>query len=186
MDDTSVERERRWITCLITAFGCVILIVLLCSGSLFYATTPPNPQTVFERETGFAWPAKSEVISSGDDHGGFVGDGEFHIVLQVEEETVTKLLHAQPAAPLSNWQTGPVPTEIGFHCRFGTNGVSAMSVNGGPTHYSGNPELEDVFGSDSIMYSAHERCCESLEWHNGTLLIVDPRTNKVWLSVWDF
>ncbi|WP_146403081.1 hypothetical protein [Planctomycetes bacterium CA13] len=186
MDDTRVDRERKWINCLIVAFGGAIFVVLLCSGTLFYATTPPSPQTVFERETGLAWPTNATIISTGDDHGGFMGDGEFHVVLHVEDATVSRLLRLQPATPLSNWQAGPVPTEIGFHCNFGTTGVSAMSMDGGPMHYSGDPELEDVLGSNAIMYSAHERCCDTIEWHNGTLLIVDPRFNKVWLSIWDF
>ncbi len=186
MDANSTERGHGWITCLIAASACVIVLALFCSGSFFYATTPRSPKIVFERETGFMWPASSKVISAGDDHGGFVGDGEFHLVLQVDDETVADLLETPPATPLSNWQIGPVPTEIGFHCSFGTQGVSAMSINGGPLHYSGDPELENVLGSDAIMYSANERCCETIEWHNGILLIVDPRSNKVWLSIWDF
>ena len=130
MNDTRFCRERRWNNCLISAFGCVVLTVLLCSGTLFYATRPPSPQTVFERETGFPWPAKATVIRSGDDHGGFLGDGEFYVVIQVDDTTISQLLQIRPAAPLSNWHSGPVPTEIGFHCSFGTDGVAAMSVNG--------------------------------------------------------
>ncbi len=147
MDDIRVDRERKWINCLIAAFGGAILVILLCSGTLFYAMIPPSPQSVFERETGLDWPANATVISSGDDHGGFMGDGEFHVVLDVDDATVAKLLRMQPVSPLSNWQLGPVPTEIGFHCNFGTNGVSAVSNNGGPTHYSGDLELADVLGS---------------------------------------
>jgi hypothetical protein len=186
MEDARVARERKWIGCLIAALGCIALVVVFCSGTLFYATLRPSPQSVFERVTGLDWPPNATVLSSGDDHGGFMGDGEFHVVLSVDDETVAELLRSRPATPLSNWQAGPVPTEIGFHCNFGTKGVSAMSIDGGPAHYSGDPELEDVLGSNAIMYTAHERCCDTIEWHNGTLMVVDPRHNKVWLSIWDF
>lgn len=186
MNDTRVDRERGWVNCLIAMFGGLVLVVLLCCGVLFYATRPPNPETVFERETGLEWPADATIVSVGDDHGGFMGDGEFHVVLRVEDSTISRLLQLQPASSLSNWQEGPVPTEIGFHCSFGTAGVSATSRGGGPMRYTGDPELEDVLRSNAIMYSAHERCCDTIPWHNGTLLIVDPSSNKVWLSIWDF
>ncbi|MEM1069151.1 MAG: hypothetical protein AAGI63_09665 [Planctomycetota bacterium] len=181
MDDARVDRERKWIGCLIAVFGVVVLVVVLCSGTLFYATLPPSPQSVFERETGLNWPPNASIVSTGDDHRGLLGDGEFHVVFTVDDETVAELL-SNP----SNWRSGPVPIEIGLNCSFGTNGVSAMSIDGGTTHYTGNPELEDVLGSSEVIYTAHERCCDTIEWHNGTLLIVDPRHNKVWLAIWDF
>jgi hypothetical protein len=141
---------------------------------------------VFERETGLALPSNASVVSSGDEHGGFLGDGEFHVVIAVDEATIDRILESQPKSPLSEWRSGPVPTEIGFHCSFGTDGVAAMSVDGGPTHYSGDRVLVNVLGSSEIMYSAHERCCDSIAWHNGTLLVVDRRGGKIWLSIWDF
>ncbi len=186
MEKPRVDRDRNWIGCLFALVGVMALLVVLCSGALFYATLPQSPQSVFERETGLDWPINATVVSSGDNHGGFMGDGEFHVVLGVDDKAVAELLRSRPTTPLSDWQSGPVPTEIGIHCCFGTEGVSAMSMNGGPMHYSGDSELEDVLGSDAIMYTAYERCCDEIEWHNGTLLIVDPRHNKVWLSIWDF
>jgi hypothetical protein len=140
----------------------------------------------FERVTGLDWPSNATIVSSGNDHGGFLGDGEFHVVFDVDQLTIDNFLAQQPRKPLSQWQFGPVPTEIGFHCRFGTAGVAAVSINDGPTNYSGDPELENVLGSSQVMYSAHERCCDSLRWHNGTLLVVDPMNRRVWLSVWDW
>ncbi len=185
MNHTNVEREHRWSTCLFVATVGMIVSVFLCSGALlFYGMRPPSPQAVFERATGFAYPLNAKVISAGND--GFMTDGEFHIVIYVDDETVSQFLRTQPAAPLSNWQVGPVPTEIGSHCAFGTEDIGLRSVNGGPMHYAGDPELVELFSSDGIMYSAHERCCDSIRWHNGTLLIVDPRTNKVWLSIWNY
>ena len=190
MEKDSVDRQRDAIGCLMAFFGVAVLCALLCGSFLFYYATnsesPPSPQSVFESETGLTWPSSAVIVSSGDDHGGFHGDGEFHVMFEVDDATVNKLLAKKPASPLSDWTKGPVPTEIGCNCLFGTTRVSALSHNGGLTRYSDDPELDDVLGATAIMYSAHERCCDTLEWHNGTLLIVDPRNRRVWLSIWDF
>ncbi len=179
--------KNSWGTILVLATSCWFVFCVLYHVALFYAPSRPDPRPIFERETGTRWPPNSEIIATGDNHSGFVSDGEFYVVLQVDDATIAKLIETPPAAPLSTWKTGPVPTEIGYHCAFGTSRVWATSANGGPTHYSGHPQLEALLSSDLILYSAHERCCDgALGWHNGTLLILDPSTNKLWLSVWDF
>jgi hypothetical protein len=126
-----------------------------------------------------------KIIKSGDDHGGFVGDGETYIVLQLPQEAVKKLL--QSASPWSGeWKSGPIPHEIGFHCGFGTDGVGYASVNGGMNEYFGDSELKKLLSSSHVFYDAKERCCPSLHWHNGHSLVVDPLECTLWLSVWDF
>jgi hypothetical protein len=57
---------------------------------------------------------------------------------------------------MSQWQSGPVPTEIGFLCSFGTEGVIALSFDGGKTKNFGDKELENLLDSSEILYSAHE------------------------------
>ena len=150
-----------------------------------FSETVENPAAYFEAQTGLIWPDSADILSVDDTHGGFHGDGEFHVVFKTDSETIQKYLNG--AAPFDvSWQTGPIPHEIGFHCSFGTDGVSVGTVNNGPEEYWGDSTLRDVLGSGKVYFAAQERCCESLRWHNGHLIVVDPRSNKVWLSVWDF
>jgi hypothetical protein len=79
-----------------------------------------------------------------------------------------------------------VPTEIGFHCSFGSYGVAPVNADGVKVGYEGGSELERILSSNQIWYVAKERCCENLRWHNGNLLVIDFANNRVWLSIWDF
>ena len=188
MNQTNIDGERRWSTCLIAGTAVAIVHAIFCAGAFYYIVTPPSPEQVFERATGYRWPSNANIISTGNT--GLVTDGEFHVVFSVDETTISQWLRVQPAAPVSNWQSGPVPTEIGFHCAFGSErGLYLTRDNPNEKmHYAGDPELVDLVSSDEIVYCAHERRygANPIPWHNGTLLIVDPRTNKVWLSIWDF
>lgn len=166
--------------------GCLAVLILVCGGGTLYFSISSSPQRAFESETGLKWPSGAVIVSSGANHDGFHGDGELHVVFDLAQSEIDYLLATQPRSPMSRWQSGPVPTEIGFHCSFGTDGVGAMSVDDGQAEYFGDGELERLLGSSEILYSAHERCCDSLRWHNGTLLVVDPRNRRVWLSIWDF
>ena len=146
--------------------------------------TVENPGANFEEYTQLDWPEKAEVISVGDTHGGFNGDGEFYLVFKTDKTTITKYLNGLAAFEKS-WQLGPITKNIGFQPQFGTGGIDISRINNGPEEYSGDPQHIDVVLSDEVYFSAKERCCESIRWHNGSLLIIDPRLNKVWLSVWD-
>ena len=141
--------------------------------------------SVFASETGIEIGANWKLIVSGDEHVGFVGDGETYFVFRVPPAEIQKLLAS--AAPWSaKWKAGPVEHEVGFHCKFDTAGVGYGSSIDGLNEYSGDPTLVSLLSSDQIRYAAKERCCDSLRWHNGHLLIVDPVDSKVWLSIWDF
>jgi len=164
----------------------VSIAILSFVGAVAYFVVPPNARMSFQRETGLDWPSGATIVSVGDTHGGFLGDGEFHVILDVDDSAINQLLKTLPKAPLSKWTPGPVPGIIGVHCRFGTDGVSVGSHNDEPEHYVGDPELVSMFGSPDVMYSAQEYCCESLPWHNGTLIVVDPTAKRIWLSIWDF
>jgi len=186
MDDSPRNPKKSWIGCLAIPLGCLAVLILVCGGGMLYLSISSSPRMVFESETGLRWPSNAAIVSTGANHDGFHGDGEFHLVLDLDQSEIDHLLATQPRSPMSQWQSGPVPTEIGFHCSFGTEGVIALSFDGGKTKYSGDEELENLLGSSAIVYSALERCCDSLRWHNGTLLVVDPKNRRVWLSIWDF
>ena len=145
-----------------------------------------DPGGDFTTHTGLTFPEFAKVLSVDDTHGGFHGDGEFHLVFEIDEETLNRWLQTPPPWEAGEWQSGPVPHEIGFHCGFGTSGVGYASINNGPTEYIGDSELKCLLSSSEIWYIAKERGSSSIAWHNGSLLILDPKSNEVWLSVWDF
>lgn len=91
----------------------------------------------------------------------------------------------RPAPWTGEWKRGPIPEEIGFHGRFGGSGISYGSTNG-KWSYSGNKKLIQLLSSKQVWHAESDRCSGTMEWHNGNLLIIDPKTNKVWLSVWDW
>ena len=125
MEEDRIDRQCKAIGCLLALPGVAVLCALLCGGFLFfYASIPrslPSPQSVFESETGLTWPSNAVIVSSGDDHGGFHGDGEFHVVFDVDDATLKKLPGENPLPPLSKWTKGPVPTkheEVCYSCGF--------------------------------------------------------------------
>ena len=164
-------------------FAVAMAFAFLTSG--FSPTKPKKPDTsIFTAETGVAVGKNWELLSSGNDHGGMMGDGETFFVFRLPQADVAEILNSPP--PWSDdWQTGPVEHEIGFHCNFGTSGVSWHS-SAGVDEYLGDPTLKSVLSSGQIRYDAKERCCDSLRWHNGHLLVIDPENSQVWLSIWDF
>src|SRR4051812_612026 len=123
----------------------VILIICFVVAAARWLT---SDSAFFLRATGYHIPPSAKIISSGDTHGGFHGDGESYIVLETDRETLDDWIRGTPPWGVASWQTGPVPTEIGFHCAFGSSGVTAVSTNGGPARYFGDAQLEQVLGSD--------------------------------------
>ncbi len=147
----------------------VALIVMSSAGCIFnvperFRESVEDPGSDFESQTGLAWPDNAEILSVDDTHGGFHGDGEFHVVFKTDPKTIQEYLDG-PAPFGGSWRKAPVPSEIGSYCVCSS---------------------ETISGSDEIHFFAEERGPESMRWHNGLLLVVDPSTNKVCLSVWDF
>ena len=124
----------------------------------------------------------ARVVRSGDSHGGFQGEGEFYLVFRVDGATIRRWLSG--AAPGGGgWLRGPVPGKVGFHTTFGYE-PTGFRMPG--SSYTGRGELVRLLGSGEIWYAAWGRGHDSMPWHNGDLLIVDPRTRLVWFSVWDW
>ncbi len=170
----------------IAALALLALIAFTTYWCAFRVTTGGSGSRLhFADSTGLAWPPNGSLVRSVDSHGGFLGDGEFYVVFDADEATIQKWLEG-PAPWGGNWRHGPIPGEAGIHCSFGTSGVSWGGVVGKPSSYSGDKELVDLLSSTSVIFAARERCCASLPWHNGNLLIIDPGSRRVWLSVWDF
>ncbi|MFH1302280.1 MAG: hypothetical protein ABIK07_14565 [Planctomycetota bacterium] len=141
-----------------------------------------DPGADFTFYTGLEWPASAVVISSGDIHLDFLGDGEFHLVFDVDQATLEHWLAEAPPWEQREWKHGPVLDEIGWHCGFGASGMSADPAGGGPDKKINEIELEHVLGSKQIWYVARDR---APQWEHGDILIVDPEHNRVWYSRWD-
>jgi len=142
-----------------------------------------DPATAFAKHTGLAWPESAKVVAAGDNHS---GEGELHVIFDVQPADFDRLLNGAPPWSIVKWQPGPVPPKIGFHCQFGTSGVAMTKSGNQPASYSGDARLVELLGSHDVRYVASERCCKSLRWHNGSLLVLDAATHRVWLSVWDW
>jgi hypothetical protein len=144
-----------------------------------------NPGGDFVKITGLGWPASAKVLAVDDDHGGFQGEGEFYLVFDASPETLKQWL-ARPAPWRATWQQGPVPHDIAGHCGFGFRNGGTLDADAEARYAEGWDHVRALLTSKNIWYVARERCCESLRWHNGELLAVEPGTGRVWLSSWDF
>ncbi len=148
------------------------------------AADGPGPGLGFRHYTGLVWPPGARVIRSANSHGGFHGDGEYFLVVEVDDAIIKEWLAGR--APWGEWTQGPVPGSIGTYTRFGGPGVSYGGPMNGRQQYHGDEELVQLLGSDQVWYAARERGDDHLRWHNGDLLIIDGRSRRVWLSAWDF
>lgn len=144
-----------------------------------------NPGGDFVRITGLGWPTPAKVLAVDDDHGGFQGEGEFYLVFDASPATLKRWL-AGPGPWQATWQQGPVPHDVAAHCGFGFRSTEARDAAASRRYTQSWDHLRTLLSSKNIWYVARERCCESLRWHNGELLAVDPGTGRVWLSSWDF
>jgi hypothetical protein len=145
----------------------------------------PNTTTLdLERKyaiaTGTQLPAERNVIAGGDTHDGLHGDGEFYLVYSTSSNNIKQQL-ASPPPFGDSWLIGPVPSDIGFHCTFGTEGVT-VGMHG----YQGNSQLSELLGSSNIQYAVcgSDTANGEVSWHNGRIFIIDEGANEVWLSVW--
>lgn len=196
-DKTMIGRQVRFVFVVLLyliAGSAIYVPLLFCAGFMLLPgfSTEPNHRVVtdpggdFTHYTGLAWPASASVVSSGDTSIDFLGDDEFYLVFDVDHTTLEKWLSKSPPWNHNKWKRGPVPGDIGWHCSFGSSGLGFSSVDAGSNKYTEDPQVVNLLSSKEIWYVVKERCCESLHWHNGDVLIIDLKQNRVWLSSWDF
>jgi hypothetical protein len=128
-----------------------------------------DPASEFTEYTGFVWPDSANLVVVGDDHGGFHGDGEFYLVFDVERDTLEKWLSVNPPWGDPEWQEGAVPNDIAGHCSFGGNSTHSTALS-----------------SPDNIYCAQDFKISSIPWHNGRVLAINTKTERVYLSWWDF
>jgi hypothetical protein len=141
-----------------------------------------GPDHGFAFETGLGWPEAARVVSYGDDKSGWPGgDGEEYLVFETDGLTIARWLEGPPPWRSGRWNQGPVPVEIGIHVRFHTTGVSVS----GSDYGGGDPELLGLLRSREVWYAARER--ESFpgnRYRQGDIVIIDPRSKRVWWANW--
>ena len=93
----------------IAVAGAFILLPLLAISCAFYNSQGhfrdaiTNPGAEFTQFTGLPFPDSARVISTGDTHGGFHGDGEFHLVFEADRATLAgwrSMLPTSAAGPM--------------------------------------------------------------------------------------
>lgn len=174
-----------------TAGAAVLIPLLLCAGFLLSDgfSQEPNRRVItdpggdFTDYTGLAWPASAAVVSAGEVRNEFLGDGEFYLIFDADHATLEEWLAAAPPWEQGEWHRGPVPSEIGWHCGFGTSGMGADPAGSGPDKNIKQDEREQMLGSKQIWYVAKDH---APQWEHGEIFIIDPAHNRVWLSRWDF
>ncbi|MBX9790358.1 MAG: hypothetical protein K2Y37_15680 [Pirellulales bacterium] len=167
-----------------------ITVLLACTALLYYVNSLSHTLLVdsasdFKFITGLVMPKGALVVRTADDHGGFHGDGEFYLVFKADRKSLVKLLADEPPWG-DRWQTSPVPGLMGFGNQFGWQSKFSADEGHAAIDATRPDRAAYAFHAPSMRYSAQERCCQTLPWHNGSLLIVDPESGYVWLSVWDF
>lgn len=128
-----------------------------------------GPGIAFSRATGLGWPASANVITSGDTHGGFNGDGDFWVVFEADRPLLEYWKSDLPPWSQVKWLQGPVPEEI-------TRMTCLVSLA------ASDAKVRQTLKSDQIWYAAEER---SADWWNGSVLILDLPNRRVMLCVWD-
>jgi hypothetical protein len=167
----------------------VALSVLLAAGTascagLWLVTDRiwGGPDHGFAFETGLGWPEAARVVFYGDSRSGWSGgDGETYLVFEADGPTIAKWLEGPPPWRAGRWHRGPVPVAIGSNVSFHTTGVFVR----GSDYGEGNPDLLDLLTSGEVWYAARER--ESFPgkpYRQGDLVIIDPRSNRVWWTSW--
>ena len=183
--------RTRWGCIFFVVTGGPIIMMLLCSGWPWIDhTTEQEAIDNFVKWTGLEYPDSAQIIAFGDDHGIITmsSEGDYFLVFDVDEKSITEILNQQPESPqpeqwaFSEWQSGPVPAEIGRGRRFETKATYSTQAHSSVTQ----EEVAQVFEHEDIFYSASERCCDTIPWHNGTLIVIDPNENRVWVSGWDY
>lgn len=142
-----------------------------------------DPVAEFKQSTGLTLPASASIVSSGDVSLDFLGDGEFYLVFEVDQETLKQWLDEPPPWEQIEWKQGPVSNDIGWHCGFGASGMSADSAGGGPDHNISKLQVEQVLSSEQVRYVARD---SAPQWEMGQILILDLEHSRVWYSSWKF
>ncbi len=81
----------RWIVAAVFLFLGLFAGLWLLAGRRW-----SGPDHGFGFDTGLGWPENATVLSYGNSYGGLCGDGEKHLVFEVDETTIAGWLAGTP------------------------------------------------------------------------------------------
>lgn len=145
-----------------------------------------NPVSEFKQSTSLTLPASASIVSSGDVVMDFVGDGEFYLVFEVDQEALKLWLDEPLPWDQAEWKRGPISADLVWHGSFGVGGMSGDPAGGGLDHKISKSELKQVSKSNQIWYIDRGQSHNEERWRNGQILIIDLDHNRVWYSSWKF
>jgi hypothetical protein len=116
-----------------------------------------------------------------------LGDGEFYVTFSVPPEVLKTWMRSDAPWVEKTWLRGPIPVEAGCYCGFGYQSPRGwQTTDGGSKEYrGGDPEILAVLMSRDVWYAGRDRGPEGNPWHNGDLLILDPKTGVIRYCSWD-
>jgi hypothetical protein len=162
----------------------IYLTVLILFASCF----PDNPKKEFQQRTGLLISDSTFNVDSRDTY--FPHEGEYSIVFKTTESQIRKWLDTTPPWNNSTWLKGQIPHEIGIACQF--NFPERVGVGGSQNDkrvYIGDKDLENLLNDTTNYYSYREDCCtddSELRFHDGALLIIQPKTRMIYYSNWNY
>ncbi len=158
----------------------LILVLSSCSSS--------DPKTVFEERTGLSIRDSIYNVKVTDNYE--LQEGEFSIVFKTNDTQIKSWQNSRPPWNNVKWHKGQIPHHIGIAVHFNfPEGVGYGTDDNGKSFYDEDNDLTKLFNDTTNYYSYVEDCCPDdpgLRFHDGRLLILQPRTRMVYYAVWDF
>ena len=147
-----------------------------------------DAKKVFEKRTGLSI---SDSISNIDVNDNYeLLEGEFSIVFKTSESQINSWLSGKPPWNNIKWHKGQIPHKLGVSVKFNfADRVGLGIYDNGESIYLGDKDLVKLLNDTTNYYSYVEDCCpdqKGLRFHDGRLLILQPRTRMVYYAVWDF
>lgn len=158
----------------------LILVLSSCSSN--------DPKVIFEDRTGLSISDSINNIKVTDNYE--LNEGEFSIVFKTTEAQINSWLNSRPPWNNVQWYKGQIPHKIGVAVHFNfPEGVGYGTDDNGKSFYDDNNDLTKLFNDTTNYYSYVEDCCTEkagLRFHDGRLLIIQPRTKMAYYAVWNF
>ena len=161
-------------------YTLILFFLLSCSAN--------DPKRVFEDRTGLTLnePGSQFVVTDTYE----LTEGEFSIVFKTSDTQIKSWLKGNPPWNNRSWHRGKIPVNIGLACQFNfPDRVWGAGPDDSDMAYYGDKSLVKLLSDTTNYYSYVEDCCpgkKGLRFHDGRLLIIQPRTKMIYYSVWDF
>lgn len=180
--------------------GLIGLIVTIGLGLLvgfILIKRHEEAKRVFTHATGIAWsPTYTLVRFSINNPSILSSEGESTVMVRLPPERCMEILNSPPPVG-EKWERGPVRGKIGFHCGLGYGqppGVSGPATsndenfdgNTNEEYFGENTKARALLSSTDIVYCAQDRGPASMPYHHGTLVIMQPETKMMCVSVWNY